>query len=236
LKNTDEYLEYDELVTENEVKDFAMAYLVRLWKRKGNFTCRDREVLKTCIALAVDYDFKGFKKFQRDWHCRSYGKGTLETIRRLDVVQNESVIVECVGEERDVITPSKEVEEVICKFVKSVATIETWRTKNDFVDAWNDKYFQGVRENSIKRYVCLGWKRNCYVGWDWCSEDGKVVERRQFVMLDSVKLGRYWDEAWDCVRAQLIIDALLKWAFDGVKTGWTQKVYEINRLFHLGFN
>jgi hypothetical protein len=46
-------------------------------------------------------------------------------------VQNENVVVECVGEERDIITPSKEVEEVICKFVKSVATIETWRTKND---------------------------------------------------------------------------------------------------------
>jgi hypothetical protein len=55
-------------------------------------------------------------------------------------------------------------------------------------------------------------------------------------MLDSVKLGRYWDEAWDCVRAQLIIDALLKWAFEGVKTGWTQKVYEINRPFDFGFN
>jgi hypothetical protein len=63
LKNTDHDLVYDELITENEVKDFAMAYLVRLWKRKGNFTCRDREVLNTCIALVVDcYDFKRFKK------------------------------------------------------------------------------------------------------------------------------------------------------------------------------
>jgi hypothetical protein len=63
LKNTDHELVYDELITENEVKDFAMAYLVRLWKRKGNFTCRDREVLNTCIALVVDcYDFKRFKK------------------------------------------------------------------------------------------------------------------------------------------------------------------------------
>jgi hypothetical protein len=220
----------------DEVKDFAMDYLVRLWTKKSSFGLRDRAVLKTCIALAVDYDFKGFHKFRTDWHDQMYGRGELKTIRRLDVVQNESVIVECVGEERDIITPSREVEEVICKFVKSVATVETWRTRDNFIDTWNKTYFPGLSNYSIRRYVCLGWRRNCYVGWDWGSNGGEVIERREFVMLDSFRFGKYWDEAYDCVRALLIIDALLKWALDGVRSGWTQKVYEYTRPFDIGFD
>jgi hypothetical protein len=68
------------------------------------------------------------------------------------------------------------------------------------------------------------------------KKGSQVKEQLSFVHLDSVQLGYYWDEVWDCVRALLIMDALVDWATDKLQSGqqacWK---YEWDNPFYVGF-
>jgi hypothetical protein len=137
-----------------------------------------------------------------------------------------------------ILTPSSEVEEVLCKFVKSIATVETWSDRNKFIDIWNDMHFPGKLEFSLQRYIRLGWKPEDYVGWDWVlgNKNRLVKEHLSFVHLDSVRLGYYWDKAWDCVKALLIMDALVNWVTDMLESGQEEHWrYESDDPFYVGF-
>jgi hypothetical protein len=61
------------------------------------------------------------------------------------------------------------------------------------------------------------------------------MEYLSFVHLDSVRLGYYWDEVWDCVRALLIMDALVDWVMDMLESGKACWKYERDHPFYVGF-
>ena len=97
-------------------------------------------------------------------------------------------------------------------------------------------HFPGESERSVRRFVRLGWKMEDYIGWNWAGDnDRKVKWNLQFVHLDSVWLGYYWDEAWEHVRALLIMDALVDWIYDMLKSGKKRWEYESENPFYVGF-
>jgi hypothetical protein len=156
-------------------KELVEHYICRLSKnrhKKWKLSC-DTKVLDILIALLRDYDdCKGFHNFHQDWHDGTYSKGTLKMQCHLDVVQNCVALEQGIGEERTILTPSREEEEILCKYVKLIATVETsWRVRNNFIGVWNNMHFPGESEFSIRRYVRLGWKPEDYVSWDWVGNE-----------------------------------------------------------------
>jgi hypothetical protein len=226
------------LPTPSVVKEWVEHYICRLSQNKYKKwkLSRDIKVLDILVALNRDYDCKGYRKFCQDWRSGTYGRGGLKMQRRLDVAQNEVALEQGIGDETKILTPSREVEEVLCKFVKSIATVETWRERNKFIEVWNDTHFPGVSEFSIRRYVKIGWTPEEYVGWNWVgNENREVKEYMSFVHLDSVRLGYYWDEAWDNVKALLIMDALVDWVTEMLESGQERWKYERENPFYVGF-
>ena len=78
--------------------------------------------------------------------------------------------------------------------------------------------------------------RGLYIGWNWAGDNERKVKWiLKFVDLDSKQLGYYWDEAWDCVRALLIMDALVDWVYGMMKSGKEHWEYESENPFNVGF-
>jgi hypothetical protein len=75
------------------------------------------------VVLTRDFDCKGYCKFRQDWQEKTYGKRKLTMQRHLDVAQNCIALQQGIGEELTILTRSRDVEEVLCKFVKSIATV-----------------------------------------------------------------------------------------------------------------
>jgi hypothetical protein len=147
--------------------------------------------------------------------------------RHLDVAQNCIALQQGIGEELTILTPLRDVEEVLCKFVKSIATVETFNNRDNFINIWNETHFPGESEMSIRRFIRLGWTTEDYIGWDWAGDNDRNVKYvLEFVHLDSRRLGYYWDEAWEYVRAMLIMDALVDWIYDMLKSGKKRHEYE----------
>jgi hypothetical protein len=137
---------------------------------------KDIKVLDILMVLNRDYDCKGFNKFCQDWQEKKYAKGRLRMQCHLDVSRNCVALEQGIGEEPTILTPSSEVEEVLCEFVKSIATVETWRNRDNFIKVWNDRHFPGESEFSIRRFVRLGWTPEEYVAWNWVANEERQVK------------------------------------------------------------
>lgn len=67
------------------------------------------------------------------------------------------------GGELTILTHLRDVEEVIYNFIKSIATVDTWRNRDNFIQVWNETHFPGESEMSIRRFIRLCWKTEDYI-------------------------------------------------------------------------
>jgi hypothetical protein len=186
----------------------------------------DEDIVDICLELAYDYDACGYGKFKFDFdHSIFYDHGRL-------VKGNYSVGSKfVVGEVLDYVTPSREIEGIIDKYVKAIAIVETWQTEENFLENWEENVFNKVGDNSDNRFVYLGWTMNRYLGWNTpnITEQkelealGKETLCKQF---NTVTLSRFWKKAWNTVKALLIMDCLNNWAIDWIRDPIGTKLFD----------
>jgi hypothetical protein len=164
------------------------------------------DILDTCLILAHDYDLLGYKSFKRKWDDGTYyGKGNL--YKSLNVG-----IDDFVGEVIEFVCPSRELERIIDPFTKAIAIVETWKTEEDFIRAWND-FFQGKPDRSDARFVYLGWQFEHYLGWDGRFVQHRNNVKQKFCQFSTLKLADFWKRACNTVKALLIMDCIDFWAY-----------------------
>jgi hypothetical protein len=158
-----------------------------------------------CVDLIHEYNWMGYKEFKKDWDSdRYYGEGKL--------LRNPNLKVgDIVGEVIEYVSPSLQIEGIIDPFVKAIAIVETFQSKDGFIDAWNE-FFQGSHELSDSRFVYFGYVQDRYIGWNNPFDREKNSASQSFVQLTNRKLGQFWDRAVMTVKALLVIDCLKAWA------------------------
>jgi hypothetical protein len=177
----------------------------------------EEEVVDICLELAHDYNACGYKKFKKDYDIKSFNSQG----RLLEGSDGARIRV-AVGEVTDYVSPSKEVEGIIDKYVKAIAIVETWKTEDSFLKDWNDTVFTGVGEKSNDRYIYMGWNMKTYFGWNMRQlelndeEEQSEIGRMEAVSMqfDQRTLSAFWKKAWNTVRALQLIDRINEWALD----------------------
>ena len=179
----------------------------------------EEELVDKCLELAHDYDACGYRKFKKDYDNKSfYSQGRL--LEGNDRVRIRVVV----GEVINYVSPSREVEQIIDKYVKAIAIMEIWKTEEDFLKDWDKRVFTGVRETSNDRYVYMGWKMKLYFGWDMSKlvDLKNTVEHQEKLgekeacskQFDRKTLSDFWNNALNTVRALQLMDRLNEWALD----------------------
>jgi hypothetical protein len=162
-------------------------------------------MIDKCLGLIHEYDWMGYKEFKRDWDSgRYYGEGEL--------LRNPNIKVgDIIGEVIDYVSPSLQIERIIDPFVKAIAIVETFQSRDGFVDAWTD-VFHGSHELSDSRFVYFGYVQDRYIGWNSPFDQDKNCASQSFVQMTNRQLGVFWDRAVMTVKALLVIDCLKTWA------------------------
>jgi hypothetical protein len=162
---------------------------------------------------------------------RRWDSGTFCRNGRLK--KGNCVVGNIIGEVVDFVAPSVEVERIVEKHVKAIAVVETWKTKENFLHAWENGVFGGeTSDKTHSRYIYLGWKLSKKIGIDHPVTEANEKDSRLLqhsVQFDFRRLGRFWDKAWDTVKAMLLVDCLDMWAFNRLVSG-------IDRDFNFGWD
>lgn len=179
----------------------------------------EEEIMDICLELAHDYYGCGYRKFKSDYDSLNfYPHGRLIQGNLKKKMGGQEVVV---GEVFDCVSPDREIEGIIDKFIKAIAIVEKWETEDNFLDAWDRNVFNRVADGSDDRFVYLGWQMNKYLGWN--TPDLSEVERYHLVKMGEFQqfnyrsLSKFWQVAWRTVRALLIMDCINQWAIDFVR-------------------
>lgn len=172
------------------------------------------ETLNECLAIMKEYhDPPGYRGVKMRWDNGTFCKeGTLK--------KGNAVLGNIIGEVVDFVSPSVEVEKIVEKHIKAIAVVETWKTKEQFIEAWETDVFGGqTSERALSRYVYLGWKLYEYIGIDNPITKANARKIQNSVQFDRCKLGNFWDKARITVKAMLIVDCLDMWAYNCIVSG-----------------
>jgi hypothetical protein len=190
--------------------DAILAEDQRMRRHPGEYSFTDeRQTLATCIELIKEYSaMPGYRDYKKIYDEKKYfNEGTLKL--------GNTEVGYIVGEVIDYVTPSLDLERIIDRFVKAIAIVETYRSKDNFINAWNENIFHNAREYADIRFLYLGWDLKTYIG---CDTNLKSKEETAMVTVceqfNRQQLERFWDKAWNTVRALLLVDCLRTWAFD----------------------
>lgn len=178
----------------------------------------EEELLDICLELAHDYNASGYRKFKSDYDDDNfYSRGRLVQGNINKTTGGQAVFV---GEVFDCVSPDRDIEGIIDKFIKAIAIVETWETEDKFLEAWDRDVFKHVGDRSDNRFVHLGWQMNKYLGWNTPAltekERYNLVKKVLFQQFDHRSLSKFWKIAWRTVKALLIMDCINKWAIDFV--------------------
>jgi hypothetical protein len=170
---------------------------------------KEWDVLNECIVMLKEYDSPpGYKSVKSSWDsCSFFKDGKLR--------KGNMMVGNIVGEMVDFVTPSIDVERIIDKYVKAIAVVETWRTKERFIEAWVMDVFRGERsERANIRYIYLGWRMRNYIGIDNPVMEGESGGGMMHVSVqcDTHRLSMFWEHALITLKAMLIMDCLDSWA------------------------
>jgi hypothetical protein len=85
-----------------------------------------------------------------------------------------------------------EVKQIIDPFIKAIAIVKTYKSKDEFLDAWNEFYHNSADQLDC-RFVYFGYVQDRYIGWN--SPFNKKINRdsQRFVQLTNRQLGKNWD-------------------------------------------
>lgn len=182
------------------------------------------DVLNEMLVMIKEYHTPpGFSAMKRSWENGSfYRDGRLK--------KGNAKVGYIIGEVVEFVSPSVEVEQIIDKYIKAIAVVETWQTEDRFIEAWENGVFgSGVREKGETRYVYLGWKLVEYIGVDHPGDE-RIQSRmvRHSVQFDRSILRKFWVSATNTVKAMLMVDCLDMWAYHQLLSG-------IQRPFRFGW-
>jgi hypothetical protein len=140
-----------------------------------------------------------------------------------------------VGEETNMISPRLDVEEIVCRFLKAVAILDTWPTEDEFLKGWNEDVFKGACDAALDRYTYLGWRHDEYVGWRWESDGGELEESRRWAQMNTYWLSQCYDYASVLVEAMTLMDDLIPWTKRALEYSCGLKTFFILHPFDFGF-
>jgi hypothetical protein len=187
-----------------------------MWDQQGDYS-EELKVLEKCLMLLEEFhSMPGYEFYKKMFdEKRYYQDGKLRW--------GNFEVGNIVGEVTDYVTPSPEIEGIIDPFVKAIAVVEKYETSDGFLEAWNGGgIFKHKGENANARFLYLGRRFKMYIGRDTkLSKEGQetAMERVSY-RCDTQGLVQFWDNAWNTVKAMLIIDCLHSWSYN----------YHISRL------
>jgi hypothetical protein len=98
-------------------------------------------------------------------------------------------------------------------FIKAIWIVETWRTEEDYIHAWND-FFQGKADTLDARFVYLGQTiDNEYLGCNGCFVINQNNLQQVFCQINRLNLARFYNRAWNMVKVLLIMDCIDVWEY-----------------------
>jgi hypothetical protein len=177
--------------------------LIRIPVDQPNEYWREQwDILNECLVMIKEYhNPPGYRMVKRRWDEGSFcNQGTLKK-------GNESLGY-IIGEVVDFVSPSVEVERIVEKHIKAIAVVETWKTKERFIEAWETGVFGGkTSERALVRYIYLGWRLTENIGLDSPvlthanERDSRLLQNS--VQFDRCKLGNFRDKAWNMAYCRL---------------------------------
>jgi hypothetical protein len=184
------------------------------------------DILNEMLLMIKEY-YKppGYRTMKKSWDEGSFFKGGKLT-------KGNFKVGNIIGEVVDFISPSVEIERIIDKYVKAIAVVETWRTEDRFVEAWENNVFGGdYNERSDVRYVYLGWKMVKHIGVDHPVTSDNELDSRMVThtaQFTRSMLSKFWNRAVLTVKAMLILDCLDMCAYNSLYSG-------VDRPFRYGW-
>jgi hypothetical protein len=178
---------------------------------------KEWEILNEMLVMVKEYHSPpGFKSMKRAWDNGSF-------CREGRLKRGNMQVGHIIGEIVDFVSPSVDVERIVNKHVKAIAVVETWRTEERFIKAWETDVFKGEkRERADIRYIYLGWQLMKYIGIDNPLTEENEGDSHMFaksVQFDRSKLGMFWNRAVITLNAMQIVDCLYVWAYNQILSG-----------------
>jgi hypothetical protein len=167
------------------------------------------KVLEKCLILLKEYhSMPGYTSYKKAFdEKRYYQHGKLRW--------GNFEVGNIVGEVTEYVTPSPNIERIIDPFIKAIAVVEKYETLDRFLEAWNGGVFKNKGEHANVRFLYLGQRLKMYIGCDTkLSQGEETVMERVSCQCDTQGLVRFWDNAWNAVKAMLIIDCLHSWSYN----------------------